>query len=72
VFKKILPMEVEELEKAVAELPPEKLAEFSDWFREYLADVWDEQIERDVKAGRLDEKIEKAKEDHEAGQTTSL
>jgi len=65
-------MEVEELEKAVAELSPEKLAEFSDWFREYLAEAWDEQIERDAKDGRLDDKIEKAKEDYETGRTTSL
>ncbi|MFB6230632.1 MAG: hypothetical protein ABEL04_05690 [Salinibacter sp.] len=65
-------MNVEELEQAVSKLPPEKLAEFSEWFREYRADVWDEQIERDAKDGRLDEKIEKAKEDYEAGRTTSL
>ena len=65
-------MDVEELEQAVSKLPPEKLAEFSEWFREYLADAWDEQIERDAQAGRLDEKIEQAKEDYEAGRTTSL
>lgn len=65
-------MDVEELEHAVSKLPPEKLAEFSEWFREYLADAWDEQIERDAQAGRLDEKIEQAKEDYEAGRTTSL
>ena len=65
-------MEVEELEQAVAELSPEKLAEFSEWFREYLADAWDEQIERDAEAGRLDDKIEQAKEEYEAGRTTSL
>jgi len=65
-------MDVEELEQAVSKLPPEKLAEFSEWFREYVADAWDEQIERDAKTGRLDEKIEQAKEDYEAGQTTSL
>ena len=65
-------MEVEKLEQAVTELPPEKLLEFSEWFREYLAEAWDEQIERDAQAGRLDGKIEQAKEDYEAGRTTSL
>ncbi len=65
-------MDVEELEQAVSKLPPEKLAEFSEWFQEYVADAWDGQTERDAQAGRLDEKIEEAKEEYEAGRTPSL
>lgn len=43
-----------EIEKAVAMLSPEDFAAFRAWFGELAADRWDEQIERDIKAGKLD------------------
>ena len=45
---------IEEIEKAVAELTPEQLATFRAWFDEFQARMFDEQIERDAKAGKLD------------------
>ena len=45
---------IEEIEKAVAELTPEQLAKFRAWFDEFQARMFDEQIERDAKAGKLD------------------
>ena len=65
-------MSVEELEKAVSELPHEDLTKFSSWFQNYMAKEWDRQIENDLKAGRLDKLIEEAKDDIAAGQTTPL
>lgn len=44
---------VEEIERAVRNLPPDKLAEFRSWFAAFDADAWDREFEEDVKAGRL-------------------
>ena len=65
-------MSVEELEKAVSELPREDLTRFFSWFQNYMAEEWDRQIEKDLKAGRLDKLIEEAKDDIAAGRTTPL
>jgi hypothetical protein len=65
-------MTTTELEKAVEQLPPNQLAEFAKWFEDYLADRWDEQIERDIRAGKLDHLAEKADADFEAGKCTPL
>jgi hypothetical protein len=42
---------VEDIEKAVAKLNAEQLARFRAWFEEYQAQLFDERIERDAKAG---------------------
>ncbi len=65
-------MSVQELESAVAHLTKEELAAFSQWFEEFRADVWDRQIEADMRAGRLDAAAARARADHEAGRTTAL
>ncbi len=65
-------MRVEELEKAVSQLPRKELARFTAWFQNYLSQAWDQQMEADAEAGKLDELIEKAKKDHRAGRTTPL
>ena len=44
---------LEEIERAVEELPPEKLAEFRTWFEQFDAAVFDSKIERDIHAGKL-------------------
>ena len=58
---------VEELRSAVAGLTAEELTSFSGWFEEYLADLWDQQIEADILAGRLDKAGARANEAFEAG-----
>ncbi len=58
-------MDVKEIETAIAKLPPAKIAELAKWFEEYQAQIWDRQIERDLKAGRLDSLLEEAKQDFE-------
>jgi len=41
---------LEDIEKAVAELPADQLARFRAWFEEFEAARFDERIERDAKA----------------------
>ena len=60
-------MSVEELESVVASLPAGDLAQFSQWFEEFMADQWDKQIEQDVANGRLDGLIKQADEDYKNG-----
>ncbi len=63
---------VKALEQQVKKLTPEELAEFRDWFLDYEWEAWDRQLERDVKAGKLDEFAHKAREHHAAGRTKPL
>lgn len=42
---------VEEIERAVSNLSPEELSEFRAWFLELDAEMWDRQLEEDVKVG---------------------
>lgn len=63
---------LQELERAVAGLPPAELDSFARWFEEYLADAWDRRIEADIRAGRLDEAGKRADEDFEAGRCKPL
>ncbi|MDI1284151.1 MAG: hypothetical protein PSV46_07130, partial [Reyranella sp.] len=58
---------LEDLEKAVAELPVEQLARFRVWFEEFKATHFDQKIERDAAAGRLDRLAEQALSDFRAG-----
>jgi len=45
---------IQELERAVSQLPFDDLARFRRWFDEFDAKAWDKQIEADAKSGRLD------------------
>lgn len=65
-------MSVKDIEQAITQLSTEELAELSVWFADYQATVWDEQIEQDLEAGRLDALLEKIDEEYEAGEANSL
>lgn len=65
-------MSVKEIEQAIAQLPRSEVTELSQWFEEFQAQMWDEQIERDAKAGRFDELMEQAKAQYAAGQCKPL
>jgi hypothetical protein len=45
---------IEEIEKAVADLPPRELAIFRAWFEAFEAERFDRHIEQDAEAGKLD------------------
>ncbi len=64
--------QVDELARAVRRLSPEDLEAFRRWFLAFDAELWDEQFEEDVKAGKLDGLAEEALEDFRAGRTRSL
>jgi hypothetical protein len=63
---------LEDIEKAVAELPPDQLMRFRAWFEEFEAARFDQRIERDAKAGRLDQLAEQALADFRAGRAREL
>jgi hypothetical protein len=65
-------MTLDDLEKAVAELPPDQLASFRAWFEQFEAARFDQRIERDAKAGRLDRLAEQALVDFRAGRAREL
>jgi hypothetical protein len=65
-------MTVQELEKAVAKLSPQELAEFRAWFQQFDLDEWDRQIARDSEAGRLATFAEEAIADYKAGRVKEL
>ena len=46
---------VHEIERAIQLLPPGDLAALRAWFLEFDAQAWDEQFEKDVASGRLDQ-----------------
>ena len=64
--------DVKAIEDAVKALPPQDLAEFRRWFAEFDFAVWDEQIEKDGAAGRLDRLLEEAEEDYKLGEHREL
>jgi hypothetical protein len=64
--------DLQEIERAVSQLSSEDLAVFRNWFAEFDAEVWDQQFETDVKAGRLDKLAEKALKDLRSGRCIAL
>ncbi|MCG8449208.1 MAG: hypothetical protein MI725_06465 [Pirellulales bacterium] len=65
-------MTLNDLENAVTGLSADELARFRAWFIEFDADVWDRQLEEDVKAGKLDGLADEALRAHQAGKTKKL
>jgi len=63
---------VDVIERQVQDLSTEELAEFRRWFEEFDAAVWDQQIECDALAGKLDDLAETALQEHADGQSTRL
>ena len=62
----------EEIESAIATLPPEELNRLRAWFEQFDADSWDKQWEEDAKAGRLDRLADQALEQSRQGRCTEL
>jgi succinate dehydrogenase flavin-adding protein (antitoxin of CptAB toxin-antitoxin module) len=63
---------LETIQEAVKELSSDELAKLRAYLDELDADLWDAQIERDAKAGKLDKLIAKARADYEAGDVEDL
>ncbi len=63
---------VEEITAAIEQLSADDVARIRAWLAEFAERLWDEQIERDERVGRLDALIDKAMEEHRAGRTRPL
>jgi hypothetical protein len=61
---------VEEIEAAIEQLPRDQFFRLRDWMTSRFEDLWDEQIEEDIKAGRLDHLAQEALAEFRAGLTT--
>ncbi len=63
---------LEDIQKAVTQLTDEERTKLLAWLAELDAQAWDEQIERDAKAGKLDKLAAKAIAEDDTGLTTDL
>jgi hypothetical protein len=65
-------MSIEDLEKAIAGLPPDQYAEFRVWFEAFEVDRFDRKIERAARAGKLDRLADAAIDDLRKGRAREL
>ncbi len=65
-------MTIEDLEKAVSKLPPDQFAKFREWFEAFDAVRFDQKIEHDAKAGKLDHLADQAVADFRKGRAREL
>jgi hypothetical protein len=65
-------MDVQEIESAITQLPPAQVAELATWFEQFHAQLWDNQIEQDLRAGRLDSLLDETARDLDSGRCESL
>ena len=63
---------LQNIEAAVSQLPSDELARFREWFAEFDAECWDQQLERDVHAGKLDKLADEALNQYRSGRCTPL
>ena len=63
---------VEDIEKAIIRLPQDQLKQFRAWYEKFDSDAWDEQIENDSAAGKLDSLANAAIADHKSGKSKEL
>ena len=62
-------MSAAEIIDQVQKLLPAEVFELGRWLREYEAELWDQQIEADIRAGKLDKLGQEALEELRAGKT---
>ncbi|QTA81668.1 Uncharacterized protein dnl_59180 [Desulfonema limicola] len=63
---------LEIIEREIKQLSVNELSEFRQWFAEFDADIWDEQIESDAAAGKFDRLAQEALEEYEAGKAREI
>lgn len=61
-------MSVQEIETAITELSTDELADLMAWLEEYYdAQMWEQQIEEDLEAGRFDALLAEVDKEYQAG-----
>ena len=63
---------LERIEHDVENLSPAELAEFRKWFQAHNAALWDEQLEQDVRSGKLERLRQEAVNEHQNQGTREL
>jgi hypothetical protein len=63
---------IDDIKTSLEQLSVAEQREMMEWFAELRERMFDEAIERDAKAGKLDWLMEEAMEEHRAGRTTPL
>ncbi|SEI16329.1 MULTISPECIES: hypothetical protein [unclassified Tardiphaga] len=63
---------VEDIEKAIENLPPAELAQFRAWFEAFDAEVFDQKIAADASSGKLDGLAEQALNGYSQGRARDL
>lgn len=65
-------MSIKEIESAIQQLSAKEVSELSVWLADYQASLWDDQIGRDLDAGRLDEVLDQVDAEYKAGKAKPL
>jgi len=65
-------MHITELKTAITQLSPQEFAEFVEWIDEFQESIWDQQIEADLKAGKLDHLIQQAEKAFSEGKCEQI
>jgi hypothetical protein len=63
---------IEHIERQIKELSPPEFAELRNWVLDQDWQAWDEQIERDLAAGKLDKLIAEADDDFKSGRSREI
>ena len=63
---------VETIERAIEQLPPDELAKLRRWFLEFDAAAWDAQIEVDAATGKFDALAEEAMTEYRSGKAREI
>ena len=58
---------LEQIEAAIAKLEPADIAKLREWLEEYDARLFDQKLERDAKAGKLDDIANAARNNLKSG-----
>ena len=61
-----------EIQAAIEKLSRQEFWELAKWFDQRRDEVWDQEMDEDAAAGRLDRLFEQADRDFQAGKTTPL
>jgi hypothetical protein len=67
-----LQVSIKEIEAAILQLPNSQLSELTEWLLDYRAKSWDDQIEKDLEDGRLDNYLDEIDAEYKAGLASFL
>ena len=65
-------MSIREIESAVTQLDTLEFKQFTDWFDEFRAQMWEKEIAIDSQVGRFDKLIQQAQQEFAAGHATEM